>query len=102
MRKEPQLEFTAESEVMPKIKIGDYKNLKSTAKKVSVTKKDIAEITDRLKKGFASKKIVQRPAKLTDEVNIDFEGKKDGIAFDGGKGEKYDLILGSNSFYSWV
>ncbi len=93
-----ELEFTAESEVMPKIKIGDYKNLKSTAKKVSVTKKDISEITDRLKKGFASKKTVQRPAKLTDEVNIDFEGKKDGIAFDGGKGEKYDLVLGSNSF----
>lgn len=93
-----ELEFTAESEVMPKIKIGDYRNLKSTAKKVSVTKKDIAEITDRLKKGFASKKTVQRPAKLTDEVNIDFEGKKDGIAFDGGKGEKYDLVLGSNSF----
>ena len=93
-----ELEFTAESEVMPKIKIGDYKNLKSTAKKVSVTKKDIAEITDRLKKGFASKKTVQRPAKLTDEVNIDFEGKKDGIAFYGGKGEKYDLVLGSNSF----
>lgn len=93
-----ELEFTAESEVMPKIKIGDYKNLKSTAKKVSVTKKDIAEITDRLKKGFASKKTVQRPAKLTDEVNIDFEGKKDGIAFDGGKGENYDLVLGSNSF----
>ena len=93
-----ELEFTAESEVMPKIKIGDYKNLKSTAKKVSVTKKDIAEITDRLKKGFSSKKTVQRPAKLTDEVNIDFEGKKDGIAFDGGKGEKYDLVLGSDSF----
>ena len=93
-----ELEFTAESEVMPKIKIGDYKNLKSTAKKVSVTKKDISEITDRLKKGFSSKKTVQRPAKLTDEVNIDFEGKKDGIAFDGGKGEKYDLVLGSNSF----
>lgn len=93
-----ELEFTAESEVMPKIKIGDYKNLKSTAKKVSVTKKDIAEITDRLKKGFSSKKTVQRPAKLTDEVNIDFEGKKDGITFDGGKGEKYDLVLGSNSF----
>ena len=93
-----ELEFTAESEVMPKIKIGDYKNLKSTAKKVSVTKKDISEITDRLKKGFASKKTVQRPAKLTDEVNIDFEGKKDGVAFDGGKGEKYDLVLGSNSF----
>ena len=93
-----ELEFTAESEVIPKIKIGDYKNLKSTAKKVSVTKKDISEITDRLKKGFSSKKTVQRPAKLTDEVNIDFEGKKDGIAFDGGKGEKYDLVLGSNSF----
>ena len=93
-----ELEFVAESEVMPKIKIGDYKKLSAKSEKVSVDKKDVDEIIERVKKGFATKQVVKRAAKLGDEVNIDFEGKKDGVAFDGGKGEKYDLVLGSNSF----
>lgn len=33
-----------------------------------------------------------------DEVNINFEGFKDGKAFDGGKGENYSLVIGSNTF----
>lgn len=93
-----ELEFVAETEVLPKITLGDYKNLDAKAPKVSVTKKDVDEIIGRIKKGFAEKKPVDRAAKNGDEVNIDFEGKKDGVAFDGGKGEKYDIVLGSNSF----
>lgn len=93
-----ELEFIAESEIMPKITLGDYKKLTAKAKKVSVTKKDITEITDRIKQGFATKNPVKRAAKMGDEVNIDFEGKKGGVPFPGGKGEKYDLVLGSNSF----
>lgn len=93
-----ELEFVAEAEVLPKIKLGDYKNLKAKAEKVSVTKKDVDEIIGRIKQGYAEKKPVKRAAKKGDEVNIDFEGKKDGVPFDGGKGEKYDLVLGSNSF----
>lgn len=93
-----ELEFVAEAEIMPKITLGEYKKLSAKPKKVSVTKKDLTEIIDRIKTGFAEKKPVKRAAKLGDEVNIDFEGKKDGVAFPGGKGEKYDLALGSGSF----
>lgn len=93
-----ELEFVAEAEVMPKITLGEYKKLSAKPKKASVTKKDLTEIIDRIKTGFAEKKPVKRAAKMGDEVNIDFEGKKDGVAFPGGKGEKYDLTLGSGSF----
>ena len=93
-----ELEFIAEAEILPKISLGDYKNLTAKAEKVSVTKKDVNEILERIKKGYAEKKVVDRAAKDGDEVNIDFEGKKDGVAFEGGKGEKYDLVLGSDSF----
>ncbi len=93
-----ELEFVAETEVLPKIKLGDYKNLKAKPVAVKVATKDVDEIIDRIKKGYAEKKSVDRAVKNGDEVNIDFEGKKDDLPFDGGKGEKYDLGIGSGSF----
>jgi len=93
-----ELEFTAEAEILPKVTLGDYKKLKVTKKKTSVTSKEIDEIIERMRSGFAEKKEVERPAKDGDEVKIDFIGKKDGVAFDGGTGTDYDLVLGSNSF----
>jgi trigger factor len=93
-----ELEFTAESEVLPKIELGDYKKLSAKPEKVSVTKEEIDEIIGRVKAGFSEKKAVERAAKLNDEVNIDFVGKKDGVAFDGGTAQGYDIVLGSNSF----
>lgn len=93
-----ELEFTAEAEILPKITLGDYKKLKATTKKVTVAVKDIDEIIDRMRQGFAEKKEADRAAKNGDEVTIDFVGKKDGVAFDGGTAQDYDLTLGSNSF----
>lgn len=93
-----ELEFVARAEILPKITLGDYKKLSAKAEKVSVTKKDIDEILDRIKKGYAEKKPADRKAKKGDEVNIDFVGKKDDVAFDGGTAESYDIVLGSDSF----
>jgi trigger factor len=93
-----ELEFTAEAEILPKITLGDYKKLKVQAKKVTVAAKDIDEIIERMRSGFAEKKEVERAAKDGDEVTIDFVGKKDDIAFDGGTATDYNLTLGSNSF----
>lgn len=93
-----ELEFTAEAEVLPKVKLGDYKNLKVEKKKITVAAKDVNEIIDRMRSGMSEKKEVKRAAKNGDEVKIDFVGKKDGVAFDGGTGNDYDLVLGSNSF----
>lgn len=93
-----ELEFTATSEIMPKVELGDYKNLKVKKEKVSVGQKEVNETIDQILKNFAEKKEVKRAAKEGDEVVIDFLGKKDGIAFDGGKAEKFPLELGSKSF----
>lgn len=92
------LEFTAESEVIPKIKLGDYKKLKATSEKVSVTKKEIDEVIERMREGFAEKKSVKRAVQSGDEVVIDFVGKKDGTPFEGGTAKDYNLVIGSNSF----
>lgn len=93
-----ELEFTATTEIMPKVEIGDYKKLDVEKEAVKVSKKEIKETIDRILNNFAEKKKVEREAKNGDEVIIDFLGKKDGVAFDGGKAEKFPLELGSKSF----
>ncbi len=93
-----ELEFTAETEVLPKVTLGDYNKLKAKQAKATVAAKDINEIIERMRQGFSEKKDVQRAAKDGDEVVIDFVGKKDGVAFDGGTAKDYNLTLGSNSF----
>ena len=93
-----ELEFTAEAEILPKVTLGDYKKLKASKAKVTVADKEIDEVIDRMRSGFAEKKDVTRTAKNGDEATIDFVGKKDGVAFEGGTGNDYPLTLGSNSF----
>lgn len=93
-----ELEFTATTEIMPKVELGDYKNLKVKKDTAEVSKEEVSETIDRILKNFAEKKKVDRESKNGDEVIIDFLGKKDGVAFDGGKAEKFPLELGSKSF----
>ncbi len=93
-----ELEFTAEVEIIPAVKLGDYKKLKSKKKVQSVTDKDVTEIIDRMRQSLAEKKEVTRAAKNEDETIIDFIGKKDDVAFDGGTGTDYTLVLGSGQF----
>lgn len=92
------LEFTAEVEVLPRVELGDYKKLSARQEKVVVTVKEIAETLERMRVAQATKKEVTRAAKNDDEVVIDFVGKKDDIAFDGGTATDYTLKLGSNQF----
>ena len=93
-----QLEFTAEADVLPEVKLGDYRKLKAKKTEVKVADKDIDEVIERIQKGLAEKKETKKPAEQDDEVVIDFVGKKDGEAFKGGTGKEYPLVLGSNSF----
>lgn len=93
------IEFTAETDIIPSIKLGDYKKLgvkKPVAAKI--TKAEIDEVIERLRASLAEKSAVDRAAKLGDEVVIDFVGKKDGEPFDGGSATDYTLELGSKSF----
>lgn len=92
------LEFTAETDILPAVKLGDYKNLSAKAEKPTVSADDVNEVVERMRAGFAEKKEVTRAAKETDEVVIDFIGKKDDVAFDGGTGTDYTLKLGAGQF----
>ncbi len=92
------LEITAEVEILPVIKLGDYKKLKVVSEKVEVKESEIDETVSRIQQGLAEKKDVKRAAQIGDETIIDFIGKKDGVAFDGGTGKDYGLKLGSSQF----
>ena len=91
-------EYTATADILPEIKLGDYKNLGVKKPTAKVTKKEVDEVLDNLASSFAEKKVVRRAAKLGDEVVIDFVGKKDGEAFRGGSAKDYKLTLGSGAF----
>lgn len=78
-------------------KLADYKGLEYTKQDVSVTD---AEVDEKVKSFLEAypEKITDRAVKKGDNVNIDFEGKKDGVAFDGGTAKGFNLKIGSNSF----
>lgn len=82
------------------ITLGEYKGLKLTKPSSIVTEEDMEwEIRNaRQMSGSYEWKAVDRPARLYDRVNIDYVGTKDGVAFEGGTAEGYDLELGSGSF----
>lgn len=92
------LEYTATADVLPEVKLGDYKKLEVKKTEHKITEKDIKGVLENLASSFAEKKVTKRAAKLDDEVVIDFVGKKDGKAFDGGSAKDYKLVLGSKTF----
>jgi trigger factor len=91
------MEYTATADIIPDIKLGDYKKLGVKKEPVKILAKDIQGVLDNIAKSFAEKKAVKRAAKLTDEVIIDFVGKRDGVAFPGGSAKDFHLVLGSMS-----
>ena len=90
--------FKALVTVKPEASIGEYKGLVVAKPEVKVTaadvKKELKPFIDRATRLVT----VERKAKKGDTAVIDFEGFKDGVAFEGGKGENYNLALGSGSF----
>jgi trigger factor len=94
------LEFTAEVDAIGEVEVGDYKKIKLAAKSVDVTAKDVSEVIENLRGRSATKQVVERAAKLEDEVIIDFKGvdAKTGDPIQGAGGKEYPLTLGSKSF----
>ncbi len=90
--------FKAIVAVKPEVTVKEYKGLKATKTVYSVTEAEVKAELERLQKQNERTITVEREAKEGDTVNIDFDGSVDGVHFDGGKGEKYDLVLGSGSF----
>ena len=92
------VEFKFILTLKPTVKLGKYKDLGVKKETVKVTKKEIEENIENMRKRFAEN--VEKDGKIEngDIAIIDFEGFKDGIAFEGGKGENYSLTIGSNTF----
>ena len=92
------LTFEATIDIVPDVTLGDYKKLKAKKEAVDVSDAEVDEVVERMRTQLAEKKTVKRAAANDDDVRIDFIGKKNGEAFDGGTAKDYDLVLGSNSF----
>ena len=90
--------FTAVVALYPEVTLGQYKGLSATRPVVTVTDEDVDKRLQELADRNSRLVSVDREAKDGDTAVIDFEGFKDGVPFDGGKGENYSLVLGSHSF----
>ena len=90
--------FKATVAVYPEVKLGQYKGLTAEKEEVKVTADDVKERLNEMAERNARLVSVDRKAKKGDIAVIDFEGFDNGEAFEGGKGENYELELGSGSF----
>lgn len=91
--------FTAEVALKPAVELGKYKGVKIDKIETEVTEDEVNEAIDRERKNNAREITVEdRPIQDGDKATIDFEGFVDGVAFEGGKGTNYDLVIGSHSF----
>ena len=90
--------ITLTTEVYPEVTLGEYKGLEVEKAEATVTDEQVQAELDRMAQNVASTETVERAAEMGDTANIDFEGFDNGVPFDGGKGENFDLKLGSGSF----
>ena len=91
-------ELTISADIMPEVKLGKYDSLKAPREEHVVSEEDIEDVLARIAESYAEPSVVKRAAKNGDEVIIDFVGKKDGKAFEGGSAKDHHLRLGSGQF----
>lgn len=84
--------------VKPEVKLGEYKGLTIEKQDREVTDADVEENLETKRAAQAELVLKEDAAVEGDTVVIDFDGYKDGVAFEGGKGENHSLEIGSNSF----
>lgn len=99
LNKDNGVVFKVIATVKPEVEISDYKGIEVEKVVKAVTNEDIDNEIEKIKqKNGRIVTVDNRAAQLGDTVNIDFEGFKDGAAFDGGKEDGFDLKLGSGQF----
>ena len=87
-----------ETALYPEVTLGQYKGIEAEKDSDKVTAADVNKELETVRKRNARIVTVERKAKMGDTVNLDYDGYKDGVRFDGGKAEGHDLVLGSGSF----
>lgn len=96
---EEGMTYTISVTVKPEFTLGKYEGVEAVYFEREVNDETINEELERMQKRNSSlEEVTDRPAAEGDTAVIDYEGFKDGVAFEGGKGENYSLKLGSHSF----
>ena len=92
--------FSALVTVRPEVTLGEYKGITAPKDVNTVTDEEIDADIKRMQENAASvSTLTEGTIEMGDKVDLNFEGFVDDVAFEGGKGENYSLVLGSNSFY---
>ena len=86
------------TDVYPEVTLGQYKGMEVEKAEAVVAEGQVEAELNRMAQNVTSSETVERAAEMGDTANIDFEGFDNGVPFNGGKGENFDLKLGSNSF----
>ncbi|MBK5568266.1 trigger factor [Ensifer sp. SSB1] len=95
---EADLEFTVAYEIIPAIELKDVSGIKVTREVVEIADEEVNEQILKIAESARSYESKKGKAADGDRVTIDYLGKVDGVAFDGGKDEDAELVLGSNRF----
>ena len=90
--------ITLTTDVYPEVTLGQYKGLEVEKNEAAVSDAQVQAELNRMAQNVASTETVERAAEMGDTANIDFEGFDNGVPFNGGKGDNFDLKLGSGSF----
>lgn len=92
------LTITFHTELYPVVTLGQYKGLEGVYSVTEVTDEDVDKELAEVRKRNARYEDVDRPVQKGDSIVFDFEGFVDGVAFEGGKAENYNLEIGSGAF----
>ncbi len=96
---EKDIVFTAKVVVKPEFELGKYKGVKAEKPEYPVTDADVEDEIEKIRERNSRLVPVEdRPVQADDIANIDFDGSVDGVPFEGGKGENFDLTIGSGQF----
>ena len=90
--------ITISTEVYPEVTLGEYKGIEAPKAEINVTDEQVEAELNTMAQNVSSTETVERAAEMGDTANIDFEGFDNGVPFEGGKGQGFDLKLGSGSF----
>lgn len=98
VEEDKSLTLSINAVLYPEVELGEYKGLSAVRKEAKVDPAEVDMEIDQLRNRNATIQTAERPAKFGDTVVLDYEGFIDGVPFEGGKGEKHSLEIGSNSF----
>ena len=97
--KDNGLVMLIEVEVKPEFELGNYKGIEISKVENTVTDEDVeARLQEMVNRNARLVSVEDRTIENGDTAVIDFEGFENGVAFEGGKGENHNLVIGSNSF----